>query len=63
MEKKEGKIFEDVKTTMFIKGGNTSMTVTQVLKELVSLVASLKFCQTCKILDVLMTLLLEHMCQ
>ncbi|XP_048240328.1 ribosome production factor 2 homolog [Haliotis rufescens] len=34
LEKKEGKIFEDVKTTMFIKGGNTSMTVTQVLKEL-----------------------------
>jgi len=34
LEKKEPKIYENTKTTLFFKGGNTSQTVTQVLKEL-----------------------------
>ncbi|XP_041354756.1 ribosome production factor 2 homolog [Gigantopelta aegis] len=34
LEQKESKIYENVKTAMFIKGGNTSLAVTQVLKEL-----------------------------
>lgn len=34
LEKKEPKIYENTKSTLFFKGGNTSQTVTQVLKEL-----------------------------
>jgi len=34
LEKKEPKIHENSKTTLFFKGGNTSQTVTQVMKEL-----------------------------
>ena len=35
LEKKESKIFENDKMTNFIKGGQTSELVSQVLKELV----------------------------
>ncbi|XP_005103094.1 ribosome production factor 2 homolog [Aplysia californica] len=34
LERKEPKIFENSKSTLFFKGGNTSQTVTQVLKEM-----------------------------
>ncbi|BFZ24729.1 hypothetical protein BsWGS_27767 [Bradybaena similaris] len=34
LEKKEPKIHENSKNTLFLKGGNTSLTVSQVLKEL-----------------------------
>ena len=35
VERKEPKIFENVKNCMLVKGGNTSQLVTQALKELV----------------------------
>ena len=35
LESREPKIFENTKKTMFVKGGNTSLTVTKLLKELV----------------------------
>lgn len=38
LQDREPKIFENTKRCMFIKGGNTSQTVTQVLKELVSVI-------------------------
>ena len=36
LEQRAPKLVENEKTAMFIRGGNTSETVTQVLKELVS---------------------------
>ena len=36
LQDRESKIYENTKRTMFVKGGNTSQTVTQLLKELVS---------------------------
>ena len=41
LQDREPKIFENTKRCMFIKGGNTSQTVTQLLKELVSINACL----------------------
>ena len=35
LEKREPKIFENTKSAIFVKGGNTSITVTQAMKELV----------------------------
>ncbi|KAL4233825.1 rRNA-binding ribosome biosynthesis protein rpf2 [Mactra antiquata] len=37
LQEREAKIFENPKKTMFVKGGNTSQTVTQMLKELYQL--------------------------
>ena len=37
LEGREPKIFENNKQAMFVKGGNTSLTVTKLLKELVRL--------------------------
>ncbi|XP_033740701.1 ribosome production factor 2 homolog [Pecten maximus] len=34
LEGREPKITENTKTSIFVKGGNTSMTVTQAMKEL-----------------------------
>ena len=36
LESRDAKITENTKSTMFIKGGNTSMKISQILKELVS---------------------------
>ena len=35
LEKREPKLVENSKKTLFFKGGNTSQTVTQILKEMV----------------------------
>lgn len=37
LDKKEAKLVENTKTTMFIRGGRTSEIVTQSLKDLVSI--------------------------
>lgn len=44
MEKKEPKIHENDKRTIFVKGGNTSERVTQTLKDLV-----MRFCQNIEV--------------
>lgn len=41
LDAKEPKLVENSKTTMFIRGGRTSETVTQALKDLVSILAFL----------------------